>query len=40
MQGKSIGGGQKSSPHQKWLIWFIMDTNTEKISESYVFVLA
>ena len=38
--GKATGGGQKkSSPHQKWLTWFIMAINKGNINKSYLLVL-
>ena len=31
-------GGQKSSPHQKWLTWVIMAINNQNVNEIFVFI--
>ena len=33
------GVDKKSTPHQKWISWFIMTKIEEKVNKSYVFVL-
>ena len=32
------GGGQKSSPYQKWLNWVMMAKNNQNVNESFVFI--